>query len=44
MEMTPQLFASVGWTSFSGVLSTVFPIVVLIGVLACYAVASRKHS
>lgn len=33
-----------GWTSFSGVFSTVFPLVVLIAVLLCYAVASRRHS
>lgn len=43
MQTFPQLFADAGWTSFSGVFSTVFPLVVLIAVLACYAVASRKH-
>ncbi len=43
MEMISPLFATAGWTSFSGVFSTVFPLVVLIAVLACYAVASRKH-
>lgn len=44
MEMIPQLSADVGWTSFSGVFSTVFPLVVLIVILAGYAVASRRHS
>jgi hypothetical protein len=44
MEMIPQLLANAGWTSFSGVFSTVFPLVVLIAVLVCYAVASRRHS
>ncbi len=36
-------YAASGWTSFSGVFSTVFPLVVLIAVLLCYAVASRRH-
>jgi hypothetical protein len=44
MQLFPQVFADAGWTSFSGVFSTVFPLVVLIAVLVCYAVASRKHS
>lgn len=44
MQIVPQLFADAGWTSFSGVFSTVFPLVVLIAILACYAVASRRHS
>lgn len=39
MELVPQLFANVGWTSFSGVWSTVFPLVVLLVVLSVYAVA-----
>jgi|GEM_PF-6280287 len=43
MQMIPQLFATAGWTSFSGVFSTVFPLAVLIAVLACYAVVSRRH-
>ncbi len=34
-------YAVAGWTSFSGVFSTVFPLVVVIAVLLCYAVASR---
>jgi hypothetical protein len=42
MDLTP-LLATAGWTSFSGVFSTVFPLVVLIAVLAWYAVASKKH-
>jgi hypothetical protein len=36
--------ADAGWTSFSGVFSTVFPLVVLIAVLLCYALASKRHS
>jgi hypothetical protein len=44
MQLFPQLLGDAGWTSFSGVFSTVFPLVVLIAVLACYAVASRRHS
>jgi hypothetical protein len=44
MEPIPQLLAYAGWTSFSGVFSTVFPLVVLIAVLAVYALASRRHS
>jgi hypothetical protein len=43
MQMIPRLVADAGWTSFSGVFSTVFPLVILIMVLACYAVASRRH-
>ncbi len=44
MQMNWQLFAAAGWTSFSGVFSTVFPLVVFLAVLACYAIASRRHS
>jgi hypothetical protein len=48
MEMIPLLFADVGWTSFSGVFSTVFPLAILIGVLifyaVVYAVASNRRS
>lgn len=43
MQVIPRLFADAGWTSFSGVFSTVFPLAVLIVVLACYLLASRKH-
>ncbi len=43
MSLLSELFATAGWTSFSGVFSTVFPLVVLIAVLSCYAFASRKH-
>jgi presenilin-like A22 family membrane protease len=42
MDLTP-LLATAGWTSFSGIFSTVFPLVVLIAVLAWYAMASKKH-
>jgi hypothetical protein len=40
--MIPQLLADAGWTSFSGVFSTVFPLVILIAVLAVYALRFRK--
>ena len=43
MEPMQTLIAAAGWTSFSGVFSTVFPLVVLIAVLTAYVVASRKH-
>jgi hypothetical protein len=43
MQVITQLFATAGWTSFSGVFSTVFPLAVTIAVLAWYAVARRKH-
>ena len=43
MDAIPQLLATAGWTSFSGVFSTVFPLVVTIAVLAWYAMASKKH-
>ena len=33
-----------GWTEFSGVFSTVFPLLVLIAVLAGFAVGMRKRS
>ncbi len=43
MQPIQILIAAAGWTSFSGVFSTVFPLVVLIAVLTAYAVVSRKH-
>jgi hypothetical protein len=43
MQMIPLLFADAGWTSFSGVFSTVFPLVVLVAILVCYAVASGRR-
>lgn len=43
MHFEALLYAATGWTSFSAVLSTVLPLAVLIGVLLCYAVASRRH-
>jgi hypothetical protein len=43
MQMTQQLLAEVGWTSFSGVFSTVFPLVVLVVLLALYALKIRKY-
>ena len=39
----PQLLASVGWTSFSGVFSTVFPLVVLIALLVWYWAAAKRY-
>jgi hypothetical protein len=44
MDLMPQLLADAGWTDFSGVFSTVFPLLVLIAVLAGYAVLVRKRS
>ncbi|HEX3363046.1 MAG TPA: hypothetical protein VHS74_18780 [Solirubrobacterales bacterium] len=43
MHLEALIYANTGWTSFSGVLSTVFPLAVVIAVLLCYAVASRWH-
>ncbi len=44
MPMISQLLATAGWTSFSGVFSTVFPLVVTMAVVIWwYAVASKKH-
>jgi hypothetical protein len=41
MHLEALIYASTGWTSFSGVFSTVFPLAVVIAVLLCYAVATR---
>jgi hypothetical protein len=43
MQATQMLIAAAGWTSFSGVFSTVFPLVVLIAILAWYAAAAKRH-
>jgi hypothetical protein len=43
MQLIPQLLATAGWTSFSGVFSTVFPLVVVLAVLAFYWVAAKRH-
>jgi hypothetical protein len=44
MQLNPQLFATAGWTSFSGVFSTVFPLLVVIALLSWwYWVAARRH-
>jgi ABC-type transport system involved in multi-copper enzyme maturation permease subunit len=43
MQPIQTLIAAAGWTSFSAVFSTVFPLVVFIAVLTAYVVASRKH-
>jgi hypothetical protein len=42
MQIPQQLLADAGWTSFSGVFSTVFPLVVLIIVMIWYALAMRR--
>jgi hypothetical protein len=42
MQLSALLFANVGWTSFSGVFSTAFPLVVLIVVLGLYTLALRR--
>jgi hypothetical protein len=42
MQLSALLLANVGWTSFSGVFSTVFPLVVLIVVLSLYMLALRR--
>jgi hypothetical protein len=43
MHFEALIYAATGWTSFSGVFSTVFPLAVVIAVLLCYVVASRRH-
>lgn len=43
MQAIQIQIATAGWTSFSGVFSTVFPLVVLVALLACYVVAARRH-
>ncbi len=43
MQLLPQLVANVGWTTFSGVWSTVFPLVVLIVVLSIYTVVMLRR-
>lgn len=43
MQLIPQLLATAGWTSFSGVFSTVFPLVVLIALLLLYWMAARRY-
>jgi hypothetical protein len=43
MQLIHPLMADAGWTSFSGVFSTVFPLVILIAVLAVYAVAIGRR-
>jgi hypothetical protein len=43
MQFEALIYAATGWTSFSGVFSTVFPLAVVLAVLLCYAVASRRH-
>jgi hypothetical protein len=42
MHLGALIYADTGWTTFSGVFSTVFPLAVVIAVLLCYAVASRR--
>ncbi len=42
MQLISQLLADAGWTSFSGVFSTVFPLAVLIVVLSLYVLALKR--
>jgi hypothetical protein len=44
MQVIPPLLAAAGWTSFSAILSTVFPLVVTMVVLAIYVVATVRRS
>jgi hypothetical protein len=44
MEMIPPLLATAGWTSFSAVFSAVFPLAVVMAVLAFYVVATARRS
>ncbi len=43
MQLIGLVLANAGWTSFSGVFSTVFPLIVLIVVLSIFTVAVRRH-
>jgi len=43
MDAIPQLIAAAGYTHFSGVFSTVFPLVILILVLVWYVLVARAH-
>lgn len=43
MQSIPSLLAEAGWTNFSGVFSTVFPLVVVIAILAWYWVSARHN-
>ncbi len=43
MALITPLWAAAGWTSFSGVFSTVFPLAVLIVVLSAYTIAMLRR-
>jgi hypothetical protein len=43
MHTLTPLIAAAGYTEFSGVFSTVFPLVVLIALLVGYVVVARRH-
>jgi hypothetical protein len=43
MQSITQVFATAGWTSFSGVFSTVFPLAIVLSVLVWYWAAARRH-
>lgn len=43
MTATPQLIGAAGWTDFAAVFSTVFPLLVLLTILAWYLVVARRH-
>lgn len=38
-----HLFAAAGWTDFAGWFSTVFPLVLVLAVLAWYLLVMRRH-
>ncbi|MBS1878967.1 MAG: hypothetical protein JST31_05605 [Actinobacteria bacterium] len=43
MDAPALIEAATGWTSFSGVFSTFFPLAVLLAVLCVYGIASRRR-
>lgn len=43
MQLIPELLGDAGWTSFSGVFSTVFPLVVAMAVLVWVWVGAKRH-
>jgi hypothetical protein len=42
-SITQVLATTAGWTSFSAVFSTVFPLVIVLAVLVWYWAAARRH-
>ncbi len=43
MQLIALVFATAGWTSFSAVFSTVFPLVIVLAVLVWYWAGARRH-